>query len=275
MTNSHSPAGVEVLHPGASAKKTKVALFDFDGTLSLIRAGWVDVMVPMMVEELAALKTGETEAELTAVAREFVDRLTGKQTIYQTIELAHQIELRGGKPKDPLVYKHRYLDLLHERIKDRLQALENGAAAPERYLVPGSIALLEELRRRGLTLYLASGTDEPFMKREADLLQVTKYFNGGVFGALDDYKTFSKKILIDRIIAGAECRGDEFLAFGDGYVEIENIKSVGGVAVGVATDEPDCLKVDTWKRNRLAGVGADYVIPNFLPLEELVGYLFG
>jgi len=231
-------------------------------------------MVPMMVEELAALKTGETDAELTAVAREFVDRLTGKQTIYQTIELAHQIELRGGKPKDALVYKHRYLDLLHERIKDRLKALESGAAAPERYLVPGSIALLEELRRRGLTLYLASGTDEPFMKREADLLQVTKYFNGGVFGALDDYKTFSKKILIDRIIAGAECRGDEFLAFGDGYVEIENIKSVGGVAVGVATDEPDCQKVDTWKRNRLAGVGADYIIPNFLPLKELTGYLF-
>jgi len=30
-----------------------VVLFDFDGTLSLIRSGWVDVMVPMMVEILA------------------------------------------------------------------------------------------------------------------------------------------------------------------------------------------------------------------------------
>lgn len=259
---------------GASAAHTKVALFDFDGTISLVRAGWFNVMVPMMVEVLAELKTGESEAQLTEIVSEFVYELTGKQTIYQTIELARQVEIRGGKPLDPLVYKHRYLDLLHARIKDRLDALADGSAPPEKYMVPGSIALLEALKDRGMTLYLASGTDEPFMKREADLLGVTKYFNGGVFGALDDYKTFSKRILIERIINGAECKGNEFLGFGDGYVEIENVKSVGGVAIGVATDEPDCLKVDAWKRNRLAGVGADYIIPNFLCLEALQSALF-
>jgi phosphoglycolate phosphatase-like HAD superfamily hydrolase len=275
LTLPTSSNGLEILHPGASARKARVALFDFDGTLSLIRAGWANVMLPMMVEELSAQNSGESEAELAAVAREFVDRLTGKQTIYQMIELARQVELRGGTPKDPLVYKHRYLDLLHERIKGRLKALETGAEPPETYLVPGSIALLEALRARGLKLYLASGTDEPYMKREADLLQVTRYFNGGVFGALDNYKTFSKKILIDRIITSSECRGDEFLAFGDGYVEIENIKGVGGVAVGVATEEEKCLTVDAWKRNRLAGVGADYIMPNYLALQPLLDQLFG
>ena len=260
---------------GASAAHTRVALFDFDGTISLIRAGWFNVMVPMMVEILAELKTGESEEELTAVVSEFVYTLTGKQTVYQAIELARQVELRGGKPKDPLEYKHQYLDLLHERIKDRLEALRSGASAPEKYLVPGSIALLETLRARGMKLYLASGTDEEYMKREAELLGVTKYFDGGVFGALDDYKSFSKKILIERIISGAECEGREFLGFGDGYVEIENVKSVGGVAVGVATDEPDCVKVDEWKRNRMAGVGADYIIPNYLCLDALTARLFG
>ena len=69
-------------------------------------------------------------------------------------------------------------------------------------------------------------------------------------------------------------RGDEFLGFGDGYVEIENIKEVGGVAVGVATAEPECLAVDEWKRQRLAGVGADFIIPNFLCHEELMQTLF-
>ena len=44
---------VEIVRQGISASRAKVALFDFDGTLSLIRAGWVDVMVPMMVEVLA------------------------------------------------------------------------------------------------------------------------------------------------------------------------------------------------------------------------------
>jgi len=74
---------IERLRPGVSAERARVVLFDFDGTISLIRSGWVNVMVPMMVEILMELKTGETEEELTAVVREFVDRLTGKQTIYQ------------------------------------------------------------------------------------------------------------------------------------------------------------------------------------------------
>lgn len=265
--------GIEVI-TGASAAGARVALFDFDGTISLIRAGWFDVMVPMMVEVLASSGTGESAEELERTVREFVYRLTGKQTIYQMIELARQVELRGGKPEDPLVYKYRYLDRLHERIRHRLEELESGAAPPEKYLVPGSRELLERLRRRGLKLYLASGTDQEFMRREAELLQVAGYFDGGVFGALDDYRSFSKKILIERIIRRAECAGEEFLAFGDGYVEIENVKAVGGVAVGVATDEPECLRADEWKRQRLISVGADYIIPNYLCLEELTRYLF-
>ncbi|HHN72466.1 MAG TPA: HAD family hydrolase, partial [Thermopetrobacter sp.] len=96
---------IERLRPGVSAERAKVVLFDFDGTISLIRSGWVNVMVPMMVEILMDLKTGESEEELTAVVREFVDRLTGKQTIYQMIALAEEVKKRGGTPKDPLEYK--------------------------------------------------------------------------------------------------------------------------------------------------------------------------
>ena len=134
--------------------------------------------------------------------------------------------------------------------------------------------LLQDLRARGLRLYLASGTDQEFMRREARLLDVDRYFDGGIYGALDDYKSFSKKILIQRVIASAECRGDQFLCFGDGYVEIENVKEVGGVAVGVATDEPACQAVDAWKRRRLTSVGADFIIPNFLCQEQLLAALF-
>jgi phosphoglycolate phosphatase len=123
-------------------------------------------------------------------------------------------------------------------------------------------------------MYLASVTDKIYMREEARLLDVDRYFDGGVYGALDDYKSFSKKILIQRLIASAECQGDQFLGFGDGYVEIENIKEVGGVAVGVATAEPECLEVDQWKRKRLASVGADYIIPNFSCRDELLNTLF-
>ena len=220
---------VENISPGASARNARVVLFDFDGTLSLIRSGWMKVMVPMMVEILAGLKTGEKEAELQAVVEEFVWRLTGKETIYQMIALAEAVEVRGGKPLEASAYKK---------------------------------------------MYLASGTDEIYMKEEARLLGITQYFDGGVYGALDDYKSFSKAILIQRILASADFQGNQFLGFGDGYVEIEEVKNVGGVAVGVASEEPACTEVDQWKRLRLIGVGADYIVPNFLCREELVSTLF-
>ncbi len=55
---------IEQIRPAVSAERARVALFDFDGTLSLIRAGWTDVMVPMMVEILLDLRTGEPEERL-------------------------------------------------------------------------------------------------------------------------------------------------------------------------------------------------------------------
>jgi len=265
---------IEIVQPGASAAAAKVVLFDFDGTLSLFRSGWVDVMVPMMVDELAALDTGESPAELTVLVRDYVDRLNGRQTIYQMIELARQMEARGGRPEDPLVYKHRYLELLHARIEHRLEEVRSGQEPAAKNLVPGSIGLLEKLRARGLRLYLASGTDQDFMRAEADLLGVTPYFDGGVYGALDDYRSFSKRQLISKIIERSECSGPEILAFGDGYVEIRNVSDVGGFAVGVATDEPECRQVNAWKRDRLVSAGARCIIPNYVLLDQLMAVLF-
>src|SRR5205085_7936545 len=122
-------------------------------------------------------------------------------------------------------------------IEGRLAALRAGTAAAEEWTVPGSHALLEHLRRRGLTLYLASGTDLKYVRQEADLLGLTPYFGERIYGALDDYKSFSKKMIIDRILSEHGLRGAELLGFGDGFVEIEAVKGVGGVAVAVASDE--------------------------------------
>lgn len=265
---------LEILHANASAARARVGLFDFDGTLSLIRSGWVDVMVPMMVEILMELRTGEAESSLRALVEDFVARLTGEQTIYQMMELARQVELRGGRPLEPLAYKRMYHDKLMAMIEYRRQDLRRGVAPPEKYLVPGARAFVESLRDRGLKLYCASGTDEVYTLEEAELLGLRQYFEGGIYGAQDDYKSFSKEILIQRMISGLECKGDELLGFGDGYVEIKNVKDVGGIAVGLATAEPDCQVVDQWKRKRLAGVGADFIVPNFLAREELLGRLF-
>ncbi len=269
MTN-----GLETVNPGAHARNARVALFDFDGTLSLVRAGWEHVMVPMMVEYLLATNSGESEQELTRIVEGFVGHLTGRQTIYQMMELADQISKRGGSPKDPLDYKHEYLDRLMVKIEGKREGLRSGRIPPDDLILPGGRRLLETLKDRDLTLYLASGTDQVYMREEAELLDVAKYFDGNVFGALDDYKRFSKKILIERIIRESDFEGEQFIGFGDGFVEIENVKEVGGVGVGVASDEPECAVADPVKRERLIGVGADWIIPNFLAHDELMAALF-
>src|SRR5258708_11535164 len=107
---------VENITPGVSARNARVVLFDFDGTLSLIRSGWMNVMVPMMVEILLDLRTGETEEQLRSVVEEFVWQLTGKETIYQMIAFADAIQVRGGQPLAPLAYKKMYLDPLLYKI---------------------------------------------------------------------------------------------------------------------------------------------------------------
>jgi len=266
---------IEILREPPGRGSYRHVLFDFDGTLSLIREGWPEVMIPMMVEILLETGTSESPSELEAIVRDFVMRLNGKQTIYQMIQLCEEIRKRGGTPKDPLDYKYMYLDRLMERIRDRRQALSTGRIQSEEMLVPCALDLLKALHDRGLHLYLASGTDEFYVREEARLLNLTPYFADHIYGAIDDYKSFSKAIVIQRILQENEIDGAHLLGFGDGYVEIDNIKSVGGAAVGVASDEAGRTgNPDLWKRNRLIGVGADIIIPDYRQYTALIDYLF-
>ena len=268
--------GLVEFKPGfAPRPKVSHVLFDFDGTLSIIREGWPEVMVPMFVEMLPALP-GESVEARKKLCWDDIMRLNGKQTIYQMIQLAERIKERAGTPREPLWYKHEYLRRLDERIRHRTADLQSGTRRPDDFLVHGSRPLLEMLQRRGLALYLASGTDENFVKAEADLLDVTRYFGRHIYGALDDYKQFSKKMVIERILRENKIPGDQLLAFGDGYVEIENTKEVGGLAVAVASDEANngAGRFDEWKRQRLLGVGADVVIPDFRDAAPLLEHIF-
>jgi phosphoglycolate phosphatase-like HAD superfamily hydrolase len=265
---------IEILNPSLPRGRFRSVLFDFDGTLSLIREGWPQVMIPMMVEALRETGTKETDAELNAAVEDFVMRLNGRQTIYQMMQLAEEVRRRGGTPLEPLAYKHRYHDLLMQRIEGRLAALRAGTATAEEWTVPGSHALLEQLRRRGMALYLASGTDLKYVRQEAYLLGLTPYFGDHVYGALDDYKSFSKKMIIDQILHENGLHGEELLGFGDGFVEIEEVKGAGGVAVAVASDEAARRGVNAWKRERLVRAGADVVIPEYRQHEQLLRYLF-
>ena len=270
-------SGQVILYPSfAPRPEITHVLFDFDGTLSIIRQGWPEIMVPMFTEVLPALP-GETEQDRRSLAYDDIMRLNGKQTIYQMMQLADRIRERGGEPQEPLWYKHEYLRRLNLKIAERVEGLSSGRIQQDDLTVFGSRSLLDNLKARGLSLYLASGTDEPFVKQEAELLGLTKYFGQHIYGAQDDSKNFSKKMVIDRILSENAIDGAKLLSFGDGYVEIQNTRDVGGLAIAVASDEANngSGQMDEWKRDRLSGVGADAVIPDYRDSKALLELIFG
>jgi len=265
---------IEIINREIARGRIHSVLFDFDGTLSLIREGWQQVMIPMMVELLLETPDCEVEAEAERVVTDYVTELTGKQTIYQMLRLQEEVQKRGGQPRDALEYKQIYLSRLWDRIRHRVAALESGEAPPEDFLVPGSHALLAGMHERGVTMYLASGTDRADVLREVRALGLSEFFGDRVYGALDRYWEFSKAMLIEEIIQTHALHGPELAGLGDGYVEIENVKSAGGIAVGVASDEARRQGVNEWKRQRLIRAGADLIVPDYRDHEGLLKYLW-
>jgi phosphoglycolate phosphatase-like HAD superfamily hydrolase len=169
----------------------------------------------------------------------------------------------------------RSFDLSMERIAGRREALRKGELPPQEMLVPYSYDILHALCERGVQLYVASGTDEHYVLEEARLLGLDKYFGSRIYGARDDYRTFSKAKVITRILEENQVPGSSLIGFGDGYVEIQNVKEAGGTAVAVASDESGRSgKADLWKRDRLIGVGADLVIPDYRDHAHLLAYLW-
>ena len=263
----------EIVNSNIERGKIKHALFDFDGTLSLIREGWQTIMRNMMVELLSETPDCESQTELAKTVMYFIDETTGKQTIYQMIGLAEAITERGGSSFEPLEYKKMFLERMNTHIHERIKGLENGIIQPDEMIVPGVFDLLNSLKTRNVMCYLVSGTDDEYLKKEAAALNIYDYFVD-IFGARDDYQNFSKKMVIENIMIDNQLRGPELIAFGDGFVEIEDTHSAGGISVGVASNEKSRHGIDMKKRERLINAGADIIIPDFRYQEKLIAYIF-
>lgn len=271
MTAPATP--IEVVTPLHRRGGFRAAIVDFDGTISLLRRNWQDVMIPMMVDILQATGTSETRDELAQHVEEYVMRLNGKQTIYQMIQLVEEVRARGGTPRTPLEYKHQYHDLLWRQVEGRVEGVRQGRIPRQEMMVPGTEEMLAALCRCGLTLYLASGTDLVYVRDELAVLGLQDYFGAHVYGALDDYRRFSKAMVIARIISETGVQGSEILGLGDGFVEIEEVKKQGGVAIGVASNEVTRTGINDWKRQRLIRAGADLIIGDYGCREELLQLL--
>ncbi len=266
---------VEVISPEAACGRFRHALFDFDGTISVIREGWERVMAPLMVEMIAG-EAGDADGSIRREVERYVDQSTGLQTILQMDWLAQTVATRRG-PGQALSaeqYKAIYNERLLRHIAQRLAGVESGRTPREEMMLAGAEEFLRALSVRGITLYVASGTDVGDVRREAAALGVARYFGGGICGAVGASRACSKAAVIRDILETHRLAGPELLIVGDGPVEIREGKARGAITVGVASDEVRRRGLNPRKRERLLAAGADMIIPDFAACEALLALLF-
>ncbi len=249
----------------------KQVLFDFDGTVSVIREGWEKVMGPYMIEVLSEARGGEDVAD---EVYSYIEKSTGIQTILQMDWLVESVKKAGGEPLDAFEYKAEYNRRLLEVVNERVGRLERGEVTRDDLMVIGARKFVEDLFGKGVRMYVASGTDRDDVRRESAALGVADMFEGRIYGAIGRIEDYSKAQVIKDILVEHEMEGPELAVFGDGPVEIREAKAVGAIAVGVAVDEIERQGWSERKRTRLTDAGADILIPDFsdtTPLQEILG----
>ena len=278
----HAGTDIEIVSGLPRIRAFTHAILDFDGTISTLREGWEKIMAPVMIRSILGEAWQEAAADVVqGVAervRAFIDATTGVQTIVQMQGLAEMVRELGFVPasrmKDARGYKADYDRELQAMVGARIALLQRGDLSIDDFMIKGALQLLEALRRAGMQLFLASGTDEKDVVREADVLGVARFFDGRIVGSIGDPKTEAKKVVLQRI---ADKVGEEalstLLTFGDGPVEIRETKKRGGYAVGVASDEPRRFGWNMAKRSRLIRAGADLAVSDFLQWKALLELL--
>jgi sugar/nucleoside kinase (ribokinase family)/phosphoglycolate phosphatase-like HAD superfamily hydrolase len=264
-------------------KKPQAAIFDHDGTISVLRQGWEEVMREVMTDAVTGRTKRDTK-ELSSIknaVNTLIEKTTGVQTLtqmYALKELVHSF----GYVKDenilsPAEYKEIYNQKLLAAMEKRVRGVRTGRLSPEDVTIKGAVSFLERLTAAAVKLFLVSGTDQEDVHKEAALLGYVDYFTGGIRGSVGDIKNDPKKIVIRQIIrefsaAGSDKQG-RVAVFGDGPVEMREAKKAGFIAIGVLSDERRRYGRNREKRERLILAGADILIPDFSFQDELCGLL--
>ncbi|HMO60106.1 MAG TPA: HAD family hydrolase [Roseiflexaceae bacterium] len=247
----------------------RMAVIDFDGTLSLIRSGWQQIMATMMHEILAPLSSESAEALMQRIASA-IEATTGRPTVEQMAWLTAEATTLGGSPSDAEHYKERYLATLDARITARLAALSSGLLTREELMLPGSLQLLAALHERGIAMALVSGTDRPNVVAEAAALGIDHYFAAGIFAPEPGNTSFAKHTVMAGLLATSNLPGTTLLAIGDGPVEIQAARELGGTTIGIAFDEERGSGIDPDRRALLIAAGADIIVPSYAGLSSLL-----
>jgi phosphoglycolate phosphatase len=273
MFSASAFTGYIELSPSLSARpQISHVVFDFDGTIAWLKHGWPDIMANLLLPYFP-VRSDETLHNLRAE----ILSLNGKPPIFQIRRCLEMAAGSAEKLPEPEQLLSEYASRLGEAIKERLAKIHRREVSPEAFLVHGAMSLLKELSDRDLTLIILSGTEQEKVQEEAQLLGLTQYFGRHIYGSTTDLVASSKQAVINRLLTEENIAGEHLLSFGDGPVEIQVTKEVGGLAVGVASDENvnGSGKMDPQKQKLLKDAGADLLIPDYRDAQALVECIFG
>ena len=116
-----------------------------------------------------------------------------------------------------------------------------------------------------------------FLRRKVEMLGIAPLFGGRIHGGTGDPARFSKRDVFRRLLHTEGASDRPWLSFGDGPVEIADTKALGGIAIGVCSDERQngSGRTDAFKRRQLLDAGADAVMPDYRDAAALMDYLLG
>ena len=274
---------IELCYESIPFGQIKHAVFDNDGTISTLRQGWEQIMAPVMVKAVLGDKYDTADETLYHKAKtriaDYIDKSTGIQTIIQMEALVEMVKEFGivsaDKILDKFGYKEIYNIALMELVNRRIKKFKSGQLDINDYTIKGSLEFLRTLKKRGIKLYLASGTDCQDVIAEAEAIGYDGLFDGGIHGSVGDVTKYSKKMVIEKIMTDNKLQGPELVVFGDGPVEIRECRKRDGIAVGIASDEIRRHGLSAEKRTRLIKAGAHLIVPDFSQHEILIKLLFG
>ena len=272
---------IEILERWDTAAPLRHAVFDHDGTISTLRQGWEDIMEPMMIKAILGeqLKSAPQEVyeKVKADVCAYIDKTTGIQTLVQMKGLIGLVRQHGFVPEDEILDEHGYKAVYNEAlmacVRQRRAKIERGELSPEDFAIKGAHAFLQTLYDAGVTLYLASGTDEQDVRDEAQAMGYAHLFGNRIYGACGNIHKEAKRIVMERILRESGAHGAELLVVGDGPVELREGRKRSARALGIASDEIRRYGLNLTKRKRVIRAGAHYVIPDYSQQARLLEIL--
>ena len=257
---------IEIIH--RPSRPFRLAAIDFDGTMSLIRIGWQQVMHGVMRAALAPYhpRPEQLDDEIAG----YIARSTGQPSIIQMAWVDEHVLLYGGTSHGAHYYLDQFSQAMSAQIDARIASIHDDASA-DACMVPGARALLQRLRSHGIAIALVSGTERHHLIRESQALRIHDFFDAGIYGPGMHAPTFTKLDAMHQLVQLYHIAPGALLSVGDGPVEIMAGKELHGCSLAVASHEVSG-GLDDAKRRHLLHAGADAVVANFLALDDIADW---